>query len=647
MNYGDFPYISFNRWVNLEYDVDLGLYMHFARTGDRSAYLFGQDCSRHFMDSDTGWYTGDFMTHGVNYRHNFVHYDPKSPSGHTYTVGLMHYYLLTGDRRGLEATRNVAEACFRVCYYAVKVVGSTYDPHSVVAVPRLQHINNRARSDPARYSLHSYQVTGEPRYLETTLSVADELAKFNKGWFGHDDMYMHYRWPLVLADLVHITGRDDFKRLLSDCADWTTRVPYERFGEYRAAQCYAGYPSSDNNARMIFQTIYAYQLTGQRKYLDWLLNMYDREVEKNRKIDIKDTTGKGFGKFGDNPARVLEWVVPYRTVLTDVKPPRFELTPPGKGDWTIAVGNTSATPLECVLEVGPLPSGVKMETNRAFKLELKEEKEFGFPIEFTDDLAEGRTTVSYSIFTTGTDGRKGERHGFFAIHALRPAKVEPSKLLFHAPMDDASPAMSVGGSGKALIEKADFIPGKIGKAVGPQATAMSFDLADNIRSEAGTFAMWVRLPDLKKNLEILRLPGHGYWFLALGSKNVMFDAQEHPFGAITPTVDRWHHVAVAWNLDKVVFYFDGKPLMMSNVRDPKSGATLPAQAWLPRSRFDIPVGRLQLLTEDNVAFDDLRIYSQPLSEEEVRSLCKDLTFGQPSSDQADTKPKTTSEDGGD
>jgi hypothetical protein len=67
-NYGDFLYGAYNRWVNLEYDSDLGLFIHFARAGDRFAYFFGQDSSRHFMDSDTGWYTGDFFTHGANFR---------------------------------------------------------------------------------------------------------------------------------------------------------------------------------------------------------------------------------------------------------------------------------------------------------------------------------------------------------------------------------------------------------------------------------------------------------------------------------------------------------------------------------------------------------------------------------------------------
>jgi hypothetical protein len=350
----------------------------------------------------------------------------------------MHYYLLTGDRRGLEASRYVADACFRFTAFDVKVKGSAYGSNEVVAVPRLQHINNRAFSDPARYALHTYQAVGEPKYLEASLAIADQAAHFNPAWFGHDDMYFHYRWPIVLEDLAKITGGSEVNKLIVDCADWTVRVPYQRYGEFRAAQCYSGYPAAENNARMMFQTIYAYGLTGRREYVDWFLNMYDRAVEKNRHTLFQDPSGKGFGKFSDNPARALEELVPYRTVMVDVGPPRFELTPPGKEEWKIAVGNTSETPVDCALTIGPLPAGVIMETQKMFRLALKQEQEFAFPIEFTDALAEGRTTIPYSVYTAGTDGRKGERHGFFAVHALRPATNEPAKLLFHVSMDKRS-----------------------------------------------------------------------------------------------------------------------------------------------------------------------------------------------------------------
>jgi hypothetical protein len=625
MNYGDFLYGAYNRWVNLEYDSDLGLFIHFARAGDRFAYLFGQDSSRHFMDSDTGWYTGDFLTHGANFPHDFAHYDPHAPSGHTYTVGLMHYYLLTGDRRGLEATRYNAEACFRAFYFSVKAWGSLYDAKDPVAVPRRQFVNDRHRSDPSRYPLHTYQVTGEPRFLETALSVANELAKMPKGWFGHDDSYLHYRWPLVLHYLVQVTGRQDLKQLLIDCGDWHCDDAYARYGEYRAAQCEAGAVSTGNNTRMMFQTAYAYELTGRRKYLDWLLNMYDGEIESYRNKIPTGLGGKGFGKFGDNPARALAYIVPNRMVLVAPAPARFSVRPPGKDLWRIALRNTSETPLEGTLDIGPLPPGVNMETKLAFALDLKEEKQFEFPVEFTDAIAEGRTTVPYSVYTRS--GRKtGERHGFFAVHALRPLTEKLPELLLHARLDGAGPADSALGSGQAVVEHPVFIPGKHGQAMGPATRAIAFEQANNVRAEQGTLAVWVRVPARFGSYELLELWGYGNWFIGLRSRNITLSGARFPLSFDHPTVDRWHHLAVTWDLEEYRVYLDGRPMVLAG----KKGSSSLAYR---RQMLELPTpGKLQLLSAPGFGLGDLRIYSLPLSPERVKELCADLKPGQPGPD---------------
>ena len=624
-NYGDFLYGGYNRWVNLEYDSDLGLFIHFARAGDRFAYLFGQDSSRHFLDSDTGWYTGDFFTHGANFPHEFAHYDPHAPSGHTYTVGLMHYYLLTGDRRGLEATRYNADACFRAFYFSVKAWGSLYDAKDPVAVPRRQFVNDRHRSDPSRYPMHTYQVTAEPRFLETPLAVANELAKMPKGWFGHDDEYLHYRWPLVLHYLVQVTGRQDLKQLLIDCGDWHYDDSYSRYGEYRAVQCGAGVVSTGNNTRMMFQTVYAYELTGKRKYLDWLMNMYDGEIEAYRNKIPTGLGGKGFGKFGDNPARALTYIVPNRTVLVAPSPARFSVRPPGKGIWQIALRNTSETPVEGTLEIGPLPPGVNMETKRAFALAIKEEKQFEFPVEFTDAIAEGRTTVPYSVYTRSSE-RKGERHGFFAVHALRPLTEKLPELLFHATLDGAGPAESALGSGTAVIEKAAFMPGKFGQAMGPATRAISFEQANNVRAEQGTLLVWIRMPARIPNDELLELWGYGNWFLGVRTRNLMLSGTRFPLRFSEPTIDRWHHLAITWDLDEYRVYVDGQPMALAG----KKGSSSPT---FRREMLEIPTtGKLQLLSAPGCGLDDLRIYSIVLSHERVKELCKDLKPGQPGPD---------------
>jgi hypothetical protein len=86
----------------------------------------------------------------------------------------------------------------------------------------------------------------------------------------------------------------------------------------------------------------------------------------------------------------------------------------------------------------------------------------------------------------------------------------------------------------------------------------------------------------------------------------------------------------------VAFYVDGRPLDPTNPRDPYPNAAPPA---LARAHFDIPAGRLQLMTQDAVAFDDVRIYSQPLPAAEIQALCKSLKFGQPPPEELSLKAK--------
>ncbi len=201
-----------------------------------------------------------------------------------------------------------------------------------------------------------------------------------------------------------------------------------------------------------------------------------------------------------------------------------------------------------------------METNRVLALDLKEEKRFEFPVEFTEAIAEGRTTVPYSVYTH-SGGRRGERHGFFAIHALRPLTNALPELLFHARLDDTGPAESALGSGAAVVEQPLFMPGKYGQAMGPRTRAIAFEQANNVRAEQGTLAVWVRVPARIRSEELLELWGYGNWFIGLRTGNITLSGTRFPLKFDRPTVDRWHHLAVTWDLDEYRVYVDGQPMV--------------------------------------------------------------------------------------
>lgn len=620
-NYGDFLHSEsggYNDWLNLEYDGDLGLYIHFARTGDRRAYLRGVDASRHFLDSDTAWHTGDFYSHGGNFKHDVAHYCPTLPAGHTYTVGLMHYYVLTGDRRALEATRTMSDCVNRVLYHRARVMASMRSDKDVVAPHRSHQIpggastsvDSRNYSDPARYMVHSYLVTGEARFLEGSASLVDTLVKsWPKAWLQTEDYYVHYRWPQVLGRIYDLTGARHLRELMVNSGKWTLEQPYARYGEFRVAQSYGRgpqVPHRTNNTRNLFLTFWAWKITGERAYLDWLINMFDAQMERRRHEQFNLAYGKDLGKYADNPARALPWVVPYRMVLVEPSPERFNLIPPARDVWKLTIGNTSETPLEGRVELGPVPEGIQLDSNQNFELALGQEATLEFPIHVTGQAPSGRVTIPYRVLTTGADGRRGERNGFFAAHLLRRRIRPVPDLIFHAPLDDAGPVYALGGDHAPVLEREDFIPDHTGRgrAFGAGSQGWSFDLNGSIYADEGTCSLWIKPTGRTQSHSIFRVRGYGWLFLGIFTSGIQTGRNFTGY-SFSNRPEEWIHVAVTWDLDETAVWVDGKLVQKAK-----------------RTHLEIPTGELWGQPMERAAFDDIRIYSFRLPDERIKSLSK-------------------------
>jgi hypothetical protein len=100
-------------WGNLEYDTTQVLALTYAATGDPAVLDAAEAAARHFMDVDT--------IHAAPSRPEWVGMNhPKNPRhfsfelggvdlGHTWAEGLLSYYMLTGDERGLIVARGIAD----------------------------------------------------------------------------------------------------------------------------------------------------------------------------------------------------------------------------------------------------------------------------------------------------------------------------------------------------------------------------------------------------------------------------------------------------------------------------------------------------------------------------------------------------------
>ncbi len=123
MNHGDWWGERGFNWANIEYDDAHVWLTQYARTGDMRCLTAGDRAAKHYGDVDCVHFSSDARRIGAGYSHCIGHVggffktrpvDGGSLSGghspcHTRTEGLVEHYLLTGDRRSLEAARGIAD----------------------------------------------------------------------------------------------------------------------------------------------------------------------------------------------------------------------------------------------------------------------------------------------------------------------------------------------------------------------------------------------------------------------------------------------------------------------------------------------------------------------------------------------------------
>jgi len=120
LNWGDWNFPGYHdtvkgcdAWGNLEYDTAQVFALAYAATGE-TRYLDAMvAAARHFMDVDRIHYQSRHPAWvGMNHPKNPLHFSFELGGvdlGHTWNEGLLSYYALTGDDRGLVAARSIAD----------------------------------------------------------------------------------------------------------------------------------------------------------------------------------------------------------------------------------------------------------------------------------------------------------------------------------------------------------------------------------------------------------------------------------------------------------------------------------------------------------------------------------------------------------
>ena len=191
LNYGDWYGERSVNWGNLEYDLAHGLFLQYLRTGDRRFFLRAEQAARHHIDVDVVHATnphlknpwgppprvGDIWLHCLNHTGGYYQDAPLPVSrtyqmghstnfGHVWVSGDLDYYYLTGDRRALEVSREIADAM-------ASHMPTRYGTHI------------RALGWPMILVLDAYAATGDEKYLEAAAKnweVLRENIDWERGW---------------------------------------------------------------------------------------------------------------------------------------------------------------------------------------------------------------------------------------------------------------------------------------------------------------------------------------------------------------------------------------------------------------------------------------------------------------------------------
>lgn len=241
-NWGDWNFPGYHdtikgcdAWGNLEYDTTQVFALAFAATGDLAYGESMVAAARHFMDVDTIHFSAQHpQWTGMNHPKNPLHFSFElggTDLGHTWTEGLLTYYLLTGDERGLEAARGIAD-------------------HLVARIRRGQVQGNpRQWGWPQIALVAMYEATGEEQYRRASLDYA------RGGMRAHDpDVIRDWKLGILAESLAYTDSVTADPQIRA----WLTRyaaavVAYSRVADPRfiPAIAYVGTVTSNEDYKEV------------------------------------------------------------------------------------------------------------------------------------------------------------------------------------------------------------------------------------------------------------------------------------------------------------------------------------------------------------------------------------------------------------
>ena len=275
---------------NHEYDLLLGAMLQFARTGDTAYLDRGQALAWHFIDVDVLHASNSPMNQGGQHMHFTDHAKGETHAGHGTVEGLWHYYMLTGEPRAGEVARGIGD-------YFARIAGwkDFLD---------FRDDEERTIGWALRALVSSYAATLEPRYqlaaqmvVEQALAGQDpDTGNWDHPLYPNEDKHRPtcvggkpWMVGIILQGIKKYHrqfGDERVRELILKATDWMVWSNYV----YMTCRDHEPRPGA---MRHLTGLTYAWELSGERFYLDEALSIFAGLIAPWREADAGGKTVEG------------------------------------------------------------------------------------------------------------------------------------------------------------------------------------------------------------------------------------------------------------------------------------------------------------------------------------------------------------------
>ena len=227
-------------WLNSETAFARPWLIQYLRTGDRRLFNTAERAVWHTMDVDMDHVTGGQYVHNIHHA-----LGTRTHSSHNYSEILTLHYLLTGDALTLDFARRNAVMCR---HWASR-----------------RGARGRGHGWPAWHIAEMCDVTGEKINVDAALAIAKRFRESIKivdgkrtSLSGSGGMLYGGTNLNALLRIHRATGNADARSAFIDEFDYTIELVRSK----------GGWAFTKRNLMMVEPMVYAWRLTGDRKYID-------------------------------------------------------------------------------------------------------------------------------------------------------------------------------------------------------------------------------------------------------------------------------------------------------------------------------------------------------------------------------------------